>query len=388
MSGYVSSKSGNQLKNPIADLQASLASSHIPALDGLRAIAVFLVIFYHFGFEWIPGAHGVMIFFVLSGFLITWLLLKENEKHGRISISGFYTRRVLRIFPAFYCYWILLVALLLVTGRKILWPQAISSLLYVSNYYNAINGDPNTGFSHTWSLAIEEQFYLLWPVLFVLLRRNLKRMTLFLTCLILSVWIYRAVLCFLLNVDQGYIYAAFDTRLDHLMVGCLLAVLLKREALTSFWRVACSRVYAPLVTLGLFIASIYFDSSSVTRYRDVIGFAIEPVLIAVMVIQLISLHSASLWRWIDWPALRYLGRISYSLYLYQQITLGFVKKALSSQSIAIQFIAAVIVTILVATASYYLIERPFLKLKNLRSKFTAPANASYRNETDTAYRSA
>lgn len=326
-----------------------------------------------------------MIFFVLSGFLITWLLLKENDKHGRISISGFYVRRVLRIFPAFYCYWILLIALLLLTGKKILWPHAISAFFYVSNYYNAINGDPNTGFSHTWSLAIEEQFYILWPVMFVLLSRNLKRMALFLTCLILAVWLYRVALCYLLNVNQGYIYAAFDTRLDHLMVGCLLAVLIKREALTSFWQIACANVYAPFVTLALYIASTYLDYSATFRYRDVVGFAIEPVLIAILVIQLISLHSTALWRWLDWPALRYLGRISYSLYLYQQITLGVVRKALSSQPVIVQLLAAIAVTIIIATASYYLIERPFLKLKNLWSKSRPLATVSYPHKVDSAY---
>src|SRR6266545_3183390 len=151
------------MKDTRSRLQDSLTSTHIPALDGMRAVAVFLVIFYHFGFDWVPGAHGVMIFFVLSGFLITRLLLLENEKFGRISLKAFYLRRVLRIFPAFYCYWGILVAFLLLTGKQILWPHAWSALSYLSNYYVALNGDPNNGFSHTWSLGIEEQFYLLWP---------------------------------------------------------------------------------------------------------------------------------------------------------------------------------------------------------------------------------
>ncbi|HMB27009.1 MAG TPA: acyltransferase, partial [Blastocatellia bacterium] len=144
-----------------SDLQSKLSLSHIPALDGIRAIAVFLVIFYHFGFAWAPGGLGVTMFFVLSGFLITWLLLKENGKYGDVSLKGFYLRRVLRIFPAFYVYWTALVFLLLLKGKDVLWPHAISSFFYVSDYYNAILGDPNNGFSHTWSLAIEEQFYLL-----------------------------------------------------------------------------------------------------------------------------------------------------------------------------------------------------------------------------------
>src|SRR6476620_9232372 len=117
-------------------LRRKLAMPQIPALNGIRAIAVFLVIFYHYGLRLpggfnVPGAHGVLIFFVLSGFLITWLLLKENEKYGRISLKGFYRRRVLRIFPAFYFYWILLVAILLLGHHEIVWLHTISSFLYL-----------------------------------------------------------------------------------------------------------------------------------------------------------------------------------------------------------------------------------------------------------------
>src|SRR4029434_2724381 len=115
---------------------------HIPALDGLRAVAVLLVIFSHFGFAFVPAIQGVMVFFVLSGFLITWLLLKEHDRRGTISLLSFYKHRTLRIFPAFYAYWLMMVALLIGTGRTVLWPHAWSALFYGSNYYSAIYGDP------------------------------------------------------------------------------------------------------------------------------------------------------------------------------------------------------------------------------------------------------
>jgi len=345
-------------------LHARLQSPHIPALDGLRAVAVFLVIFYHFGFAGVPGAHGVMIFFVLSGFLITWLLIKEDERTGDVSLTGFYKRRVLRIFPAFYVYWLLLVALLLATGKSIPWAHAWSSFFYTSNYYVALNGDPSNGFSHTWSLAIEEQFYLLWPCLFLFWRANLKKMAQFLVALILAVWVYRAVLCFVFGVDQAYIYAAFDTRLDHLMVGCLLAVVLKLGALERLWRAASAHAALPLVTVALLILSIYAGNAYVPRYRDVFGFAFEPLLIAILMAQLIALSDTAPWRWTERPAIRFLGRISYSLYLYQQITLYPVRKALGSYPVVVQLAAAVLVTVAVAALSYYVVERPFLRLKD------------------------
>src|SRR5438270_11804150 len=119
-------------------LLEGLAQSHLPCLDGLRMVAVFLVVFYHFGFAAVPAGHGVLAFFVLSGFLVTWLLLKEDEKYGSISLRLFYVRRSLRIFPAFYVYWLLLTASLLIFHKQIIWAQAISSLAYVNNYYQAI----------------------------------------------------------------------------------------------------------------------------------------------------------------------------------------------------------------------------------------------------------
>src|SRR5207249_9128221 len=122
-----------------SQLQARLALPSIPALDGIRAIAVFLVLFYHLGNEralpFFPGPLGVLGFFVLSGFLITWLLLKEQDKIGSISLKGFYRRRALRIFPAFYVFCIVAVASrFLAHPGNFPWSQAWSAFFYVSNY--------------------------------------------------------------------------------------------------------------------------------------------------------------------------------------------------------------------------------------------------------------
>ena len=348
-----------------ADLQRKLSSPQIPALHGIRAFAVFLVIFYHFGLP-IPGAHGVLIFFVLSGFLITWLLLKEHEKSGSISLKGFYKRRILRIFPAFYFYWGVLISLLLVTGRNVLWPHAVSSLFYLSNYYNAIFGDPNNGLSHTWSLAIEEQFYLLWPFVFSRLARDLKKMTIVLMGIIGVVWVYRCVLLFVFHVDQAYFYAAFDTRLDSLMMGCLLAVLMKRRVLMNVWLNVSRWPVLPLSTCALLSASIFAGPALIPRYRDFIGFAVDPVLVAILIVQLISLSSTTYFGWLDWRPVRFLGDISYSLYLWQQLTLS-VTSHLHFPLLA-RLSISLALTVMAASVSYYAIERPFLRLKNASLK--------------------
>src|SRR5881628_2466461 len=139
-------------------------STHLPALDGLRAVAVFTVIVYHFGIAAVPGDLGVSAFFVLSGFLITWLLLREHAANGTVSLTRFYTRRVLRIFPAYYAF--LALSFAIDHLRHDPWSPALrnSAIVYLINYFNAFNGHPNTSIAHAWSLAIEEQFYLLWPL--------------------------------------------------------------------------------------------------------------------------------------------------------------------------------------------------------------------------------
>src|SRR5947209_7640300 len=111
------------------ELEARLGASHLPALDGLRALAVLLVFGCHFGLLpiAIPGGLGVLIFFVLSGFLITWLLLGEEERYGSVSLPQFYLRRALRIFPAFYVFWVLVTGALWATGRVVPWREAVSA---------------------------------------------------------------------------------------------------------------------------------------------------------------------------------------------------------------------------------------------------------------------
>jgi peptidoglycan/LPS O-acetylase OafA/YrhL len=347
-------------------LDRYLSRAQIPMLHGMRFIAVSLVILYHYGLP-APGAHGVLIFFVLSGFLITWLLLREFEKYGKVSLSGFYRRRILRIFPAFYFYWFALVGMLLVAHKKILWPQALSSFFYLSNYYSAIHGDPNTGFSHTWSLGIEEQFYLIWPILFVAFQGKLGKLTFFLSGLIGAVWLHRVVLYFAFHVDQEYFYSAFDTRMDSLMVGCLLAVLLKRRVLMNVWRTLCRNIAVPVGILSLLVLSIVEGPAVFPRYRDVIGFAVDPILVAILMVQLIAFSSTPYLRWLDGKVIVFLGNISYSLYLWQQLTLDLSGRKGNLPPV-LHFIGAIAFTLLAACFSYYAIERPFLKLKDRRAK--------------------
>jgi peptidoglycan/LPS O-acetylase OafA/YrhL len=350
-----------------APLAVGLSQSHLPSLDGLRAVAALAVVFYHYGFDWAPGGLGVLAFFVLSGFLITWLLLKEEERFGAISLKLFYMRRSLRIFPAFYAYWLLLVGALILFHKRLIGGQTLASFFYFNNYYQALHGDPNTGLSHTWSLAIEEQFYLLWPLLFLLLRRNRHRIV-FLLAAIATVWAWREALVFVIHRNQGYIYEAFDTRADHLMIGCLLAIVLREGALregstTWLWE---RLVVLPLllwVTLALLALSTALNVRFGTNYRDTVGFVIDPILIAVLIVQAIAWPQTGFARLLNCAPMRYLGTISYSIYLYQQMLIDPSKK-FAEHWPALSLPLSVAAVLLAASASYWIVERPFLRLKN------------------------
>jgi len=331
-------------------------------LDGVRAVVALLVVLYHCGLQRVPGGLGVLVFFVLSGFLITWRLLEEDDASGTVSLKHFYFRRALRIVPPFYVYWILLTGALVLLDKRILWGQAIASLLYVGNYYQAIGGDPNTGYSHTWSLAIEEQFYLLWPLLFRRFRADRQALPRGLAIGVLTIWVYRLVIRFGLGVGQSYVYEAFDTRADHLMIGCLLAVVLRAGWGARFWALVCGQPWRLGLPVGLLAISTAAQNTWGHGYRDGVGFIVDPVLTAIALAQLIALRSTLPARWLDRPFSRFLGRISYSTYLYQQIVVEPVLRGLGAVPRFAGIAVAVAAVHAVAAVSHYLVERPFLRL--------------------------
>jgi peptidoglycan/LPS O-acetylase OafA/YrhL len=340
----------------------------IPALDGIRALSVLLVILSHLGVSWASGAHGVMAFFVLSGFLITWLLLKESEVTGRISLRSFYARRTLRIFPAFYVFWITYVVLTWLGQHRTEWPAYISAFFYVSNYYSAIVQPPHMAMAHTWSLAVEEQFYLLWPWVFRRFRNQLPRLSLILCCLIVGVWTYRLIFYASFHNDV-WLFCAFDCRADHLAVGCLTAVLVKRRAFPAVTAWFTRNPAAPLITVALLAGSMRLGAVLGQPYQFTFGFIFDPLLMAVLMLQWIALSDTPAWKWLDWSPTRYLGRVSYSAYLYHWIVDYALNARFQALPLPVRALAAVAGSNLCASISYYVIEKPFLRLKK-RFEFT------------------
>jgi len=336
--------------------------AHLPALDGLRAVAVAAVIVGHADYpvRGVPADLGVSAFFVLSGFLITRLLVREWNTTGDLSLSRFYLRRTMRIFPAYYAFLLLSFVIDRHQGQHWDWRLLASGVTYTVNYFNALHHHPNTSIAHAWSLAVEEQFYLVWPLLFLLLaRRGRHALVAGVTTLAVMALAWRSVLGLWLHADTAYLYNAFDTRFDNLAVGCVFALLADRPSVARAVDNLAARPWRAWATLGLLLVS---RLATPEAYHYSIGFTVDAVLVALLIAQLLVLYRSWSWRWLEHPVMRYLGIISYPIYLYHAWGPSIARHLVPNTPAAI-FTGGVVATVLLAMGSYYVVERPFLRLK-------------------------
>jgi peptidoglycan/LPS O-acetylase OafA/YrhL len=365
-------------------LREILTLPHLPALDGLRAAAVLTVIVGHANYpvRGVPSDLGVSAFFVLSGFLITRLLIAEHDATASISLFRFYLRRTLRIFPAYYAFLLLSLVLDSVQGQR--WTPALlgSALTYSVNYFNAFHHHPPTSIAHAWSLAVEEQFYLLWPIAFLLLRARGRRMVavgVVITAVVVATW--RSWLALGAEVDTSYLYNAFDTRFDNLAVGCLLAVLLEHEGFIAVAEASAKRVWSPLIPLALMISSRTLLPEA---YHYSVGFTVDAILAAIIMLQLVQLSSRWMWSWLDHLVLRFIGVISYPMYLYHAWGASVGRHVMTTEGG--RFWTGLAATIALACGSYFIIERPLLALRHQLGASAKRARVTPSSHVPTALR--
>ncbi len=343
-----------------------------PDVEGLRAVAVLLVVLYHAGVPFLPGGFvGVDVFFVISGFLITRMLLTELESRGKISFSRFYARRIKRLLPAsaFISLVTLISVWLWVPSIRIkeIAVDALSTLFYGANYrfalsgaeYSASENDPSP-FQHFWSLAVEEQFYFVWPALMVIaslavFRKNINRLALTVILMIvmagslaLSVW--------QTGVSQPWAFFGLHTRAWELALGALVAVaipwLLKLE------RIAASVVGAVLSWLGLVsivVSAVHLSTN--TLYPSY--WVVWPVVSTAIVIAggvLAHRGSAELLLKL-WPFQK-IGEVSYSWYLWHWPVLILLPYILKETPTTKDVVFAVLLSLVFASVSYVIVERP------------------------------
>lgn len=355
-------------------------SQKLPSLDGWRAVSIGLVLLAHATFTpgfptllnpivlgWFgTGPMGVRFFFVISGFLITWLMLKEHEHCGRIFVRNFYLRRVLRIFPVYFLY-------LLILGGFTHYSQSPSNWLgnvtFTTNFFR--NPHPT---EHLWSLAVEEQFYLLWPWFLIGLLNCQDGRSKLLRVLILPIVVaptvrlmfskqwYPSSLYFLF---QGW---SFFSTFDTLAFGCGAAILFAdaRSSLELFFKrnfhgIALGGTLLILAPTALRL--LHFPGRLQAFSFD----TLQAIGFSLLLLQSILYPGRGFYRFLNWRWVGHIGVLSYSIYIWQQMFCGTDETVFGVKNAWwTSFPIWMLVALLVAHASYYLFEKPFFKL---RAKF-------------------
>ena len=344
-----------------------------PSLNGLRAISILIVVFHHIELNYkvfgdnipdslkafyellIDGQFGVNVFFIISGFLITSLLIIEEKNTGTISFKNFYLRRTLRIFPAYYFYLLFLYILQLLNILSIDNRSWLTSITYMKYFNRGL--DYVT--SHAWSLSIEEHFYLFFPLLFVY-GGKIRKTSIFM--LILFVPLIK-IFCYYYPISYLNNNLTIIKRIDALAIGCLVAFY-KDSLLKILGKKINYWFYFSLVVI--FIIPFLSDFSE--EYNLHLGFILVPFgtrygTIANICISIILLYSVfghkGLWyRLLNSKVFEQIGLLSYSIYLWQQLFISPLKFWAFSYPQNIMFVIAF------ALFSYYCIEKPFLKMKD------------------------
>src|SRR5438552_3652610 len=341
----------------------------IPSLDGIRAVSVAIVFFAHAGLEKvIPGGFGVTCFFFLSGFLITTLLRREREKSGATSLKNFYMRRLIRIVPPMSV--TILVSILLskagVFGDYWNWAGVLGNFAFMTNYMGPLGWTGPPGTEVLWSLAVEEHFYLLFPVVFAfgLMKLNPKQQALSLVIFCAVVLAWRIVQVKYFHVletvaSDPRTYFTTDSRLDSIAFGCILALwnnpVLDRspDVKPMHWGWALA---GGLAILGSFA---YRDEAFRQSWRySIEGLALIPIFHAA-----ISFHNSPWFSWLNWKSLRWIGLMSYAIYLFHIIAYAIVPAVFNTSSIPMKLAVVIPLTFLYAFSMYALVERPLAKLR-------------------------
>ena len=342
---------------------------HFKELDGIRAIAALMVMFFHFFATvdsqdeiifsikkyTILGQTGVSLFFVLSGFLITRILL--STKQSDFYFKNFYVRRALRIFPLYYLFLIIFYFLIPVLENSPIVPfgQQFWYWIYLQNLPMTFRWK-HSGPEHFWSLAIEEHFYLFWPVLIYYL--NVKRITNSILFIIAFAFVVRLIL--VSNHDKVF-YFTFS-RIDELSVGALLAIWELKGRLTPknlkrFVLLFCS-ILGPTLILWTFTGGLGFDAIQITKFI-VLAFFYFSFIGLILTLN----ENSWLRKFFKLKPLSYTGKISYGLYVFHPLCFGLVATYYKTTSIIISLLLSFVLCYLVASMSYYFFESKFLLIK-------------------------
>ncbi|HVP55316.1 MAG TPA: acyltransferase [Candidatus Eisenbacteria bacterium] len=366
--------------------RTSTARFYHPELDVLRFFA-FLMVFCHHALPHDPsfwmnlgvpgflarivagigatGAFGVSVFFVLSSYLITELLLREKDLIGTLDVRSFYLRRILRIWPLYFAFLALAVVLhWLVPGQQVTWRAGLWFSLLAGNWFIVFHGFPSSVIFPLWSVSIEEQFYITWPTV---VRRVSEAGMLMIGGLLLAIATGTRIYLGMRHVGESDVWCNTLVQLDPIAIGILIAVLLRGE-MPRLPRLVRAALLLAGIT-GLALGSLYFGikNDPLTTARIVFGYPSVAIGGALLLLSVLRNRTNGSNR-----ALVYLGRISYGLYVFHVLGLLISDHVVADQTASlfrcgVRIAVALAATILMAAISYRWLETPFL---NLKQRFT------------------
>jgi peptidoglycan/LPS O-acetylase OafA/YrhL len=348
-------------------------SSYIPEFDGLRGFAVTVVMLLHANISFFKGGFiGVDMFFVLSGFLITSLLVREYYRQQHINLKHFYLRRIMRLGPALLVFLAIFACLsFFILDHEKSQSNLIDIFIAIFYFTNwawvfHIHINPPHFLAHTWSLAIEEQFYILWPIMLITLLKSTRSrisIAIIVTVLTLASWSLRTYLAVLgSSIDR--LYSGFDTRAGALFIGCLLGFVTSSDLIDKYHPSRLGKILkftSPLCLIGLLFFCIVVRSYE-NIYMYYWGFSVVEILTAIILMDILILQKSLIKLIFSRKLLIWIGKISYGLYLWHY-PIFITMRVIGFRGLRLLVIGYCI-SFLVASASYYFFERPILDLKN------------------------
>lgn len=346
-------------------LSPTARHGYIPGLDGLRACAVILVIAAHFGLSHIlPGGFGVTIFFFVSGFLITRLLIAEVEQTGTLAVKNFFIRRIIRLYPAL---------LFMVLGSTLLYgilghggPSALeffAAIGYFTNIFQtaaaAHDVTPFMPWTHLWSLAVEEHFYLLFPLILMATGLKWDKLFLVLIAFLILTPLWRAVSFYGLPVDPEYYhYMLTQTRIDSIVWGCLLSVVLHRVGHIKPFQILIGWVPLAIASAAIVWSFLYRDDS----FRYIWRYSLQGAALAVLMLNFFYFEALrTLVTLMEWSPLSWVGKTSYGLYLWHYPVYDLCQRSFGETVFSLCL--AVLGSFVMTAISFYIVEKSFLKLR-------------------------